>query len=302
MADNPPTGEPDDATSDRASVTARREAIIAAVAEVHQEARKAVAVHAVIDALVLFVFLTGGLLLLGLHQAGPTVVITVPGPFLGLGDAVGLYIPAMIPVAAVDMALIAVTLTVGLGDAWLRYRTYDIDRFEAYNPELREAFRTARDVANDDTATPVANQLYADVLATLQSASTTEFIRWRQIYVALGIVLLGGLVGAGAFVTGLPIGDAPTAGADDDTPTAAGTDGDRFLGAESPVERGSETREVVLEGSDGDSDTSGTYDAGDFDVDPDAIKSSQAAFTETEQPENADLIREYYEYLRGDNE
>jgi len=277
------------------ATTNRCEAILEAVEEVRQEARKAVALHATVDGLLVFIVGSLAVYLTGSGTRGGTIQIGLPEGFASAGEAVGLYIPGSLTVSGIDVLVLGGTLIVAFVDAVVRYRRFDVTQLEAYNPELEVAFRTARDAASDAKDSPVAGHLYAEVLEGLERASTREFVRWRQMYAAFGVVLLLALVGAGVVSLGLEVGD----GGGDTTPTID-TDGQDFVGEEAPVDRGSESREIVL-GQTGDTaDVTGEYDASDFSIDAASLQAAQASFTDETRPENADLVRDYYEQLRGD--
>lgn len=277
------------------TATDRREAVLEAVEEVRQEARKAVALHATVDGLLVFIVGSLAVYLTGSGTRGGTVRIGLPEGLASTGEAVGLYIPGSLTVAGIDVVVLGGTLIVALVDAAVRYRRFDVTQLEAYNPELEVAFRTARDAASDAKDSPVAGHLYAEVLEGLERASTREFVRWRQMYAAFGVVLLLAVVGAGVVGLGLEVGD----GGGDTTPTID-TGGQDFVGEEAPVDRGSESREIVLGQTSDTADVTGEYDAGEFSIDTASLEAAQASFTDETRPENADLVRDYYEQLRGD--
>ena len=281
--------------SDTHAATDRREAVLEAVEEVRQEARKAVALHATVDGLLVFIVGSLAVYLTGSGTRGGTVRIGLPEGLASTGEAVGLYIPGSLTVAGIDVVVLGGTLIVALVDAAVRYRRFDVTQLEAYNPELEVAFRTARDAASDAKDSPVAGHLYAEVLEGLERASTREFVRWRQMYAAFGVVLLLAVVGAGVVGLGLEVGD----GGGDTTPTID-TGGQDFVGEEAPVDRGSESREIVLGQTSDTADVTGEYDAGEFSIDTASLEAAQASFTDETRPENADLVRDYYEQLRGD--
>ncbi len=276
----------------------RRQAVLEAVDEVRQEARKAVALHATVDGLLVFILASLTVYVTGSGTLGGTARIGLPDGLVGAGEAVGIYVPGSLTVSGVDLLVLGGTLIVALVDAVVRYRRFDVTQLEAYNPELEVAFRTARDAAGDAKDSPVANQLYTEVLEGLERASTREFVRWRQMYAAFGVVLMIGLVGAGVVGLGLQVVPGDTG---DGTAPTIDTDGQEFVGEGGPVDRGTESREIVLGQTDSGSDVTGEYDAGEFSIDAASLRAAQASFTDETRPENADLVREYYERLRSDD-
>jgi hypothetical protein len=260
-----------------------------AIRQVRREARKAAAVHAVID---------GVAVLLAANLALTVAGITLPGP------------------ARLDLAVV-----VGLGvvtavvEFLARTRRPLVEQFEAVNPAVREALRTARDAAADGAETRMARRLYADVLDGLRSASSGDLISARHVSagVVLVMVLAVSTVGVSAAGLGLGLGpDADPGGPTDGNLPAGGSsdydglqDGDAVLGEETNVSEGDESEDVVIGGStggagdapagDGGFDTGGVATEGSYDA-------QQAGFDAPDDVENADIIREYNLRIRADED
>lgn len=299
---------------------ALRADLLAAVSEIRREAAKAAAVHAALDAMAVFVALRLATQLLSVGDgAAPLAVVPTPEAVAGPLRAVGVALPDPIGISAGSLVVTATAVSWLVVDAALRYERLGVERFEAHNPAVAEALRTARDAAERDVETPVARALYRTVLRRLTETSSRAFVDRRQL-VGVTVVLVccsAGLVGvAGAGVApldgggdaeaiaGTGGGGAGVSGTGAGGPGAggaAGTNGGAdLLGTEGAVERGSENRSLRLAG-DGDPSGDGTYGggsvaAGSADVDP-----SRAAFSDEERPEAADLVRAYTERIRSED-
>ena len=266
-----------------------RDRVEAAVDQVRSEARKAAAVHAVVD---------GAVVLLAVNLVLAVVEVSLPGP----GWA--------------DIALAGVLgLATGVTEFLLRTRTPLVEQFEAVNPAVREALRTARDAAADGADTRMARRLYADVLDGLRSASSDDLISRRHVSagVVLVLVLAVGTVGvtAAGIELGLGGGGEDAAPGDGGPGSSPGTiydglqDGDAVLGEETNVSGGDDEQDVVIGGSAGDAGgaptTDRSYETGGFASEA-AYDAQQAGFDAPDDVENADIIREYNLRIREDEE
>lgn len=286
------------------------EVVLEAVAEVRREATKAATTHAAVDAMLVVVLLNAvSSLFLG-GQSGGTV-LSVPNPVRSVADSAGLFLPAEITVTAFALGALVLAPVIFVADAFLRYRRYGIETFERHNPEVEEALRTARDAATDGADNPAAGELYARVLDRLGETSSQGFIDGRQIVGVVVVAAVASVAVVGAAGAGIQVGvpTNTTVVLDDEREASAvsagGKDSDRDpLGEEGDVDRGFEEQTVAIEGNESEGGTAtGQYDGGQFDVSPEDVDTSFAEFAEEDTPEDAELVREYNELLRGlDNE
>jgi hypothetical protein len=256
-----------------------------AVVRVRREIMKAAALHAVVDAV---------LVLLAVNLALTVVGVALPGPG---------YTRQVLAVGA--------GLLVGVAEFALRFRTPPVDRFEAANPEVSEALRTARDAALDGAETRMAHRLYADVLDALGRASSADLVSTGRVLVSVLVVFGLALATVQASVAGLDLGDSPapagpTNGSEDRESEYDGLyDGDAILGEEADADAGDDDLDAVVGGSPGGegdaSDDPQGYDSGGFSSDG-AYDAQQAGFSRTDDVENADIIREYNLRIRDDGD
>lgn len=301
--------------------SAPREELLAAVAEIRREAAKAAAVHAVLDAMVVFAVLRLSLQLLSVGDgAEPVAAVPVPDAVGGSLREIGIAVPDPVGVSAASLVVAATAVSWLAADAAFRYERLGVERFEAHNPVVEEALRTARDAAASDVETPVAAELYRTVLRRLEETSSRAFLRRRQLVGVVAALALcsAGIVGvagagispvdgggdvevaAGAGGAGGGGGTGGTGGGGGAGGGASGSGGSAdLLGEEGTVERGTENRSVRLRGE-GPDDGSGEYGGGSVSVDSSDVDASPAEFTDEQRPESADLVREYTERIRED--
>jgi hypothetical protein len=275
--------------------------IRAALAEVRREVRKAALVHAAAEGTLVAVVAN---LLLSLVTpaalAGSLPLPAVVFEALRRVPAVGAVAPRTVGVAPLVAAGVG-----GVGfvaASLLRLRRPSVERFEAANPSLREALRTARDAVESGggSDSEMARRLYADVIARLRAASTLELVDARRLTVTVVVVAVVAVAGVqvavvdpdldGVLAGGSDPGAAVDRPDDDDL-----RDGDEILGDAEDVEAGDEIENVTLPGTgDGTEEgptapgggTGGGGGAGEFD-------SQQAGFAGDERIEDAELVREY---------
>ena len=308
-------------TTGSETASAPREELLDAVAEIRREAAKAAAVHAALDAMVVFAVLRLSLQLLSVGDgAEPVAAVPVPDAVGGSLRGIGVAVPDPVGVSAASLVVAATAVSWLAADAAFRYERLGVERFEAHNPGVAEALRTARDAAASDVETPVATELYRTVLRRLEETSSRAFLRRRQlvgVVVALALCSAGivGVAGAGiAPVDGGDVGAAAGAsgGGEGGGGTGSGTGGGGtgggasgsggsadLLGEEGTVERGTDNRSVRLRGE-GPDDGSGEYGDGSVAVDSSDVDASPAEFTDEQRPEAADLVRAYTERIRED--
>ena len=289
-----------------------REELLAAVSEISREAKKAAFLQAALDAMLVFVVLRLALQLTPVGEgSGALVSVPIPGGLAGALSGVGIILPDPVTVTGAGAATVLTAVSWFVADAFLRYERLGVERFEADNPVVEEALRTARDTAEGDVDSPVAAELYREVLGRLEDTSSRAFLQRRQLVaVVVGLALVSA---ATVGVAGLGLSPIGTGG-DADVGTVGGAGGgggaggessgsgggEDLLGEEGEVERGTDDRSLQLRGEgEGQAGGGGDYSGGSFDADPGRVEASRAEFSEEERPEDAELVRAYTERIRG---
>lgn len=305
--------QPDASTADAGRPDPREE-LLAAVSEIDREARKAAFLQAALDAMLVFVALRLALRLTPPGGgSGALVSVPLPGGLAGALGGVGVVLPDPVTVSAAGAATALTGVAWFVADALLRYDRLGVERFEADNPVVEEALRTARDTAEVDADNPVATELYRDVLGRLGDTSSRAFLRRRQLVaVVAGIALVSaatvGVAGLGLSPIGTggdadvgAVGGAGGGGGGGAGGESSGSGGGAdLLGEEGEVERGTDDRSLQLRGEgEGGAGGGGDYSGGSFDADPGSVEASRAEFSEEERPEEAELVRAYTERIRG---
>lgn len=293
------TPSTDHGTSDASTVRMR-----AALAEIRREGRKVAFLYALLD---------GGLVALAVNVG---LRLFRPGPVDGsfrLPDAVagaGGILPNTVHFAAVAGLVLGVLAFTA--EYVVRTRRPLVEQFEAANPNVREALRTARDSAEDGSNTEMARRLYEDVLDGLRRTSSHELVATRRVVVTALLVVVVSLASIHVAVVDLNLtetfggDDAPDASDrpdDRETPDDEELqDGEQILGDSENVSAGDDSIDASVqgtgsgEGEDGSTGPASSYDDGGF-ADA-AVQSQQAGYDESENVEDADLIREYNLQIR----
>ncbi|MFC6825870.1 DUF7502 family protein [Halopelagius fulvigenes] len=280
----------------------------AALAEVRGEARKVAVVYAAVDAA--FLALLTNLLFRVFRPAALPEAVSLPAALAG-------GVPASLPFPSV--LGVAIGVVAFGGEYALRARRPLVEQFEAANPAVNEALRTARDALDDGANTEMARRLYEDVLDRLRDASSVELVGTRRVVTTTLLVVLLSVASVHVAVVDLDLTDSVVGvGGDDSTdgeqrPDDASADdptdlrdGDRILGDAEDVSAGDEAVTATLEGTGGGSGSGGgagspaSYDSGGFSGD--AVESQRAGFAPDEQLEDAELIREYNLQIRDDRD
>lgn len=279
----------------------------AALTEVRREGQKVAFLYAVLDAGL--VALAVNVLLRLFRPAELEGVFRLPAAVAGAGGVV----PRTVHLAAVvGLALGVVAFAVEFA---LRTRRPLVEQFEAANPTVREALRTARDSVEDGANTEMARRLYEDVIADLRETSSFELVGTRRVVVTALLVVVVSLASIHVAVVDLDLsetfdgGDADSPGSQ--TPDRPDRDdelqdGDRILGDAEDVSAGDESIDASVQGTgSGDGERGSTappssYDDGGF-ADA-AVESQQAGYAEPENVEDADLIREYNLQIRDEED
>ena len=290
-----------------------REELLAAVSEISREAKKAAFLQAALDAMLVFVVLRLALQLTPVGDgSGALVSVPIPGGLAGALSGVGIILPDPVTVTGAGAATVLTAVSWFVADAFLRYGRLGVERFEADNPVVEEALRTARDTAEGDVDNPVAVELYREVLGRLEDTSSRAFVQRRQLVaVVVGLALVSaatvGVAGLGLSPIGTggdadvgTVGGAGGGGGGAGGESSGSGGGEDLLGEEGEVERGTDDRSLQLRGEgEGQAGGGGDYSGGSFDADPGRVEASRAEFSEEERPEDAELVRAYTERIRG---
>ena len=273
--------------------------IRAALSEVRREVRKAAVIHAAAEGALVAV--VAGLLLSLATPAALSGAVGLPGvvfEVLRSLPTVGSVAPRTIGVGwvvAAGLGLAAFAAAFGL-----RLRRPLVEQFEAANPSVREALRTARDAVEGGRDTEMARRLYADVIATLRETSSLELVEGRRLLVTVLLVAVVAIAGVQVAVVNPDLGGLLAGGdagtgvqqPDDDEDLQ---DGEEILGDAEDVEAGDEVENITVPGTgEGGDDgptapgvgTGGGGGSGEFD-------SQQAGFAGNDRIEDAELVREY---------
>ncbi|WP_049985405.1 DUF7502 family protein [Halobellus rufus] len=276
---------------------ASNERIVAAIGEVRREVRNVAVLYATVEA-ALAALLVNLLLRLADPQwlAASVPIPGVAADALGgvplLGDALPTALPAT---ALVGIAVGVLAFAVAYG---LRVRRPLVEQFEAANPQLGEALRTARDAVDDGADTEMARRLYGDVIETLGSASTLELVETRRVVVTLALVALVSVASVQVAVVNpdlaglLGVGAEPTVDRPDDDGLQ---DGDEILGDPEDVGAGDDQENISVPGTgegsaDGPTGSDGGFGGGGG---TGAFDSQQSGYAGQERIEDAELVREY---------
>ena len=300
-----------------------RDRMLAALREIRREGWKVATVYALVDAALLT--LAVNLLLRVTPPPGLPASVPVPA---GIADAISATgpPPSIETAAIVGVAVGALAFAV---ESALRVRRPLVEQFEAANPEVREALRTARDVAerspasnrnssnsgnvsDDGEETTMAVALYEDVLGRLRNTSSVGLIDLRRVAATVLLVTLVSVATVHVAVVDLEItglGSGPNAGPDanvertPDRQYEGLNDGSSILGDAENVSAGDEELEAELPsqgGGDGDAsaDAPAAYDSGGFSGEA-SVEGQAAAFGGDDRAEDAELIREYNLKIRS---
>lgn len=268
-------------------MTEKSETITQAVREIRREGYKAALLHATVDAIAVFLLANLGVRLLGvsLPAVGPVDGSLLVAGCVGLG-ALGL-------------------------DGWVRARQYTLERFEADNPVVADALRTARDSAAVEADSPMAERLYEEVLDRLDRTSATGFVDARWLAGSILVVMLVSGLTVQVAVAGVSFaptveqnvaengssgggsGGGPVGGTDNGDSELQ--DGDSVLGEPKDVANGTDDLRANITGARGgeEGDQERAYDDSGLSAGDDAVTAQQAGFDAERNLGDADLVREY---------
>lgn len=256
-------------TDDEVVETMRR-----AVTAVRREGYKAAVIYAVLDGTLLGLVTTFSLTLLQVDR-----------------------LPLWYPAIAVG--------AVGAGASFgYRVRRPLVERFEAVNPKIHEALRTARDAIEAGDTSQMARALYADVIDRLGDTSSIGLLDLPRVGVRVALVFAVSLAIVQASVVGVDLAPEPTDPVSGDgtgvpptgqTPTPSSLQpGDEVLGEPETITPGGEDLSTTLErqAGAGDDEQEREYETGGF-GDEGAIEAERAGYAPPDDLENAALIRAY---------
>lgn len=267
-----------------------------ALKQVRREGYKVAVIYAVVDA-ALTVLLVNLLVQVTKPEQLP---LTLPWP-AALSEAITGYTGA--PPAPLQTSVvlgIAAGVVVLVVEFVLRTRRPFVEQFEGANPNIQEALRTARDTLEAGRDSRMALALYEDVLARLRRTSSIGLVNLKRVFVTVLIVSAISLASIQVAVVDLDVrdfngSDDPT----DDNPNSEYEglqDASGVLGDPENVSAGEETLNTTLSteggGDDGSEGDPAAYDTTGF-AGSGEVEGQEAGFAESEQLEDAELIREY---------
>jgi hypothetical protein len=266
-----------------------RTGIERAVRAIRREGYKMAALHAIVDAVAVF-------LVVNLVTRVLAVQLPAVGPARG-GT-----------IAAAGVGLLAAGVEFGL-----RVRYYTVERFEAANPVVADALRTARDAAADEAESPMARRLYRDVVDRLNRTSAGGFLHTRWLSVSTVVIVVASVLTVQAAVAGVTF--APTTNTTDDrrgSGSVGGTengvselqDPDDVLGERKEATGGGEELSVNFSqsGGGGAGEQVDSYEDSGLSSGGDTVAARQAGFAAERNLNDADLVREYNLRIQGETD
>ncbi|WP_423751412.1 DUF7502 family protein [Salinirarus marinus] len=269
-----------------------------AIRQIRREGYKIAVVYAVVDAAV--ATLLSNLLLQILDVPVVPERLPLPDVVVTALERVGVALSDP-TVAAASVVGVVVGLLVFAAEAVIRARRPLVEQFEAANPDVREALRTARDAVEDGLKNRIARSLYEDVLDELRHASSVGLLDVRRVAVTLALVIALSFVNIQVAVVDVSIGGfdgsaTPQPNGDRESTYTGLQNGSSILGDPTNVSAGDDELEAGIEtsgdGTGNASDVPRAYDTSGFAAGG-TVESQQAGFSETERLEDAELIREY---------
>ncbi|MFC6988476.1 hypothetical protein ACFQJD_06685 [Haloplanus sp. GCM10025708] len=189
-----------------------------AIRQIRREGYKIAVVYAVVDAAV--ATLLSNLLLQILDVPVVPERLPLPDVVVTALERVGVALSDP-TVAAASVVGVVVGLLVFAAEAVIRARRPLVEQFEAANPDVREALRTARDAVEDGLKNRIARSLYEDVLDELRHASSVGLLDVRRVAVTLALVIALSFVNIQVAVVDVSIGGFD--GSATPSPTATGS-------------------------------------------------------------------------------
>ena len=275
-----------------------RDDVRAALAEIRREGRKATLVAATPEAVCVLLAVNLACDLLGV----PLLDRTLGAAALA---SAGVPAPTVGSLVAVCAGVAAFAAAVAV-----RSRRPVEERFEAANPAVREALRTARDTAAADRSNQMARALYADVLDRLRETSSVGLVDTTRLVVAVLLAFALSVATVQTAVVGISLGGpTPASTGLDGSPAGSGDfenrssvelrDGDEVLGDPTDVTAGSENLTAdVGGGPGGEGEREWTYDGDSGGSSGDRVDAQRSGFDSPERVEDADLVRRYARKLQ----
>ena len=283
-----------------------------ALKEIRREGWKVAVIYAVVDATLatllanLVVTFVGGV-------PGLPTRLPIPDAILrALRGAVGLT-PAEPTVSSAAVVGATLGLFVFAADVALRVRRPLVEQFEAANPELAESLRTARDTVRTDRHSRMARRLYESVLDDLKRSSSIGLLDLRRVAVSVLLITAVSVATIQLAVVDISLAglggppDAETPDGGTNTDYTGLQDGSSILGEPEDVPPGSEELDASIDtsgsgsGGGGDGESAAAYEDSGFGG-PESVDSQRAGYTEREQLEDAELIREYNLRIREETD
>jgi hypothetical protein len=297
-------------TADDTATSSTERKIRRALTQIRREGWKVAVIYAVVDAALatlvvnLVATVLGGVPRLPDRLPIPATVLRALRETVGVTLAEPTVSSAAVVGVAVGLLVFAVEVT------W-RARRPLIEQFEAANPALRESLRTARDAVRADRHSRMARRLYESVLDDLKRASSVDLLDLRRIAVTVLLITAVSVATIQLAVVDISLAglgessdsDVQTGGTDTDYTGLQ--DGSTILGDPEDVPEGSEELDATVDTSgsgsgDGADTSAASYENSGFGG-PETVESQRAGFTEREQLEDAELIREYNLRIREES-
>lgn len=298
-------------TDDNAESPTESRRVQRALKQIRREGWKVAAIYAVVDAALATLLVN---LLLTFLDGVPGVPNRLPIPdaiLRVLRETAGIQ-PAEPTVSSAAVVGVGVGLLVAVVDGTWRVRRPLVEQFESANPALRESLRTARDAVRADRESRMARRLYERVLADLKESSSVGLMDLRRIGVSVLLITVVSLATIQLAVVDISLaglGGQPEATPDGGTDTEYSglQDGSSILGEPEDVPEGEDNLDTTIDtsgsggggGADGESATA--YEDSGFGG-ADSIESQRAGYSESEQLEDAELIREYNLRIREESD
>ncbi|WP_251343135.1 DUF7502 family protein [Haloplanus halophilus] len=303
-----PEASADGEAAETAAPTERK--LRRALTQIRREGLKVAVIYAVADA------------------ALATLLVNLVASFAGVP-----YLPARLPIPeAVLSALRSAGVTLaeptvssgavvgaGLGllvfatEVTWRSRRPLVEQFAAANPSLSESLRTARDAVDRGRESRIVLRLYEQVLDELQEASSVGLISVRRVAVTVVVISLLSVATIQLAVVDITLAglggpaepEGPGGGTQQDYTGLQ--DGSSILGEPEDVPAGSEELDASIDttgsgsGEGSDVDSAAAYADSGFDSSS-PVESQRAGFSEGENLEDAELIREYNLRIRQETD
>jgi len=284
----------------------KAEKILQAEKEIRREGAKAAFLHGMVEATVFFVVVYFVLFTFQPDAVPDTIPI----------EQADVAVPGAVVVAAVAAFLFLIA------DAYLVYHKRTLEYFEDVNPQINEALRTARDAAERDEKTEMAEALYDDVLKELKNTSSDGFVSIPRmtgsvvLVFALAFLLLSASMGGFGGGQSLFSDETTNQGASSAQGEGAGGGGggsgnaegelqnaEEVLGESGEVSRGENRQNAELDrsgsGGDGEGGSGAVGEGRDYSEGV-SVEGQRTEFSPEEEIEDAELVKEYNLRVRSD--